>query len=334
MKLSAADSVTRMPPARLCCFALALVAGAALGACSTAEQVIANALDAGDPMAQADEVTFVGAGDIGDCSLPYAAKTAALLGNIPGSVFTLGDNAYPDGSLDNYLSCFEPTWGKQRARMHATPGNHEYHVPHAGAYFAYFGKTVGEPFQGRYSYDVGRWHVVSLNSNCVDGVQPNDIDVAVTSRDFGGCGPDSPQAKWLRADLAAHPTACTIAMWHHPRFSSGYQNNFDGLAALWSILVEHGVDIVLSGHDHDYERFAPQLADGTLDEARGVREFVVGTGGAALRPFTTLRPNSSVRQATTHGVLKLTLRASDYDWEFIAAPGEPAFSDAGHGVCH
>ena len=309
--------------------ALCLVA---LPACRAAERVIPDAPDAGVP--RGDEVTFVGAGDIGDCSLPYATRTSELLDDVPGGVFTLGDNAYPNGSLGDYLDCFEPTWGRHRGRMHPTIGNHEYHVPHAGAYFAYFGARAGEPFEGRYSYDIGRWHVVSLNSNCYDGRVINDIDVNVTSADFGGCSQDSPQAEWLRKDLARHPSACTIAMWHHPRFSSGYQGSFAGLAELWSILVDHGVDVVLSGHDHDYERFAPQLADGTRDDARGIREFIVGTGGADLRLLRDTEPNSEARQDTTHGVLRLTLRPDDYDWEFVSVPGEPPFADKGTGRCH
>jgi acid phosphatase type 7 len=327
----------RMTPRRFALATVCLPLLLALAACRAAERVIPDAADASaleELGLSGDAVTLVGAGDIANCATKAPSRTAALLAKIPGAVFTLGDNAYPDGTLDDYLDCFEPSWGRERSRMHPTIGNHEYHVPHAGAYFAYFGEAAGAPFKGRYSYDVGSWHVISLNSNCVDGRLPNDIDIGVTSQDFGGCGSRSEQADWLRADLAAHPNACTIAMWHHPRFSSGYQGDFDGLTSLWSILVEHGVDVVLSGHDHDYERFAPQLADGTRDDARGIREFVVGTGGTALRAMRATRPNSEVRQATTHGVLKLTLRADDYDWEFVPVAGEPAFADKGHGTCH
>ncbi len=309
----------------LCCVAL-------LGACSGPEAVIPPAGDAGE--AGGAQVTFVGAGDIGDCSLPFAAKTAALLDSIPGTVFTLGDNAYPNGSLSSFLDCFEPTWGRDRDRMHPTIGNHEYHDPHAGAYFAYFGAAAGPPFHGYYSYDVGPWHVVSLNSNCADGHLPSDIDVALVSQDFGGCGQGSPEERWLRDDLAAHPNQCTLAMWHHPRFSSGYEGSYEGLSDLWQTLEDGGVDVLLVGHDHDYERFAPQDADGTRDDANGIREFVVGTGGAGLRAFDAVRPNSEVRQHTTHGVLELTLRDGDYDWQFVPVPGEPAFTDSGHGTCH
>jgi acid phosphatase type 7 len=313
--------------------ACALLCLAASPACRPAERVIPDAPDAG-AVPEGDVVTFVGAGDIANCSDPYAERTSELLDGIPGGVFTLGDNAYHDGSLDDYLDCYEPTWGRHRRRTHPTLGNHDYHVPHAGAYFAYFGASAGKPFEGRHSYDIGRWHVVSLNSNCYDGRVLNDIDVDAVTADFGGCGLDSPQADWLRRDLADHPNACTIAMWHHPRFSSGYQGGLPGLADLWSILVDHGVDIVLNGHDHDYERFAPQLEDGTRDDARGIREFTVGTGGAPLRALRETQPNSEVQQATTHGVLRLTLRPDDYDWEFVPAPDEPPFTDKGTGKCH
>lgn len=311
-----------------------LVSLACLGpaGCSPEERIIPDPPPASFP--EGDEVTLVGAGDIADCTHEDAAKTAALVAKIPGAVVTLGDNAYPDGSLDNFLDCFDKSWGQLRGRMRPTIGNHEYHVPHAGAYFAYFGKAAGTPFEGYYSFDVGRWHVVSLNSDCVEGRRLSDIDIDVTSADFGGCSADSPQAKWLRRDLDAHPSLCTIAMWHHPRFSSGDQGDYRGMSALFSILVDHDVELLLSGHDHDYERFGPQLADGTRDEAHGVRQFVVGTGGATLTQLDKAQPNSERRQDTTHGVLKLTLRPSDYDWEFVPVAGAPAFADQGQGTCH
>jgi hypothetical protein len=314
------------PHARAC-----LTLGLWLAACSPQERLIPDAPDGALP--EGDTVTLVAAGDIAACSGDVADRTAALIDRIPGAVMTLGDNVYPNATIGDFLNCFEPTWGRHRGRMRPTIGNHEYHTPHAGAYFAYFGQAAGTPFEGRYSFDLGRWHVVSLNSNCVDGQRLGDIDVALTSRDFGGCGDDSAQAEWLRADLAAHPSACTLAAWHHPRFSSGFEGDYPGMAALWTILQEHRVEIMLNGHDHDYERFAPQLADGTRDDANGIREFVVGTGGIGLHSLGDIEPNSEAGQDITHGVLKLTLRPNDYDWEFVSVKGEPAFTDKGHGTC-
>jgi hypothetical protein len=271
---------------------------------------------------------LVAAGDIATCTGDGAEATAQLLdGLFPagtpaerGVVAALGDNAYPQGSLGEYMACYDPTWGRHRARTRPAPGNHEYLTPGAEGYYSYFGSAAGDPERGYYSYDVGAWHVEVLNSNCPA---------------VGGCEAGSPQETWLRADLAAHPSPCALAYWHHPRFSSGTVHG-DQLFVrdLWLALQDHGVEIALAGHEHDYERFAPQDADGRADAVRGVRAFVVGTGGHdVLYALGPPRPNSEVRQTGTYGVLELTLRTGGYDWRFLAAAGA-TFTDAGSDVCH
>jgi protocatechuate 3,4-dioxygenase beta subunit len=260
-------------------------------------------------------VVLVGAGDIADCSDPSDEATAALLDNIQGTVFTAGDNAYPDGTTVDFTQCYDPSWGRHKARTRPSPGNHDYHVSGASDYFAYFGASAGPAGQGYYSYDIGDWHVVSLNSN---------VDRTT----------NSPQVTWLRDDLAASTKQCTIAYWHHARFSSGTQHGSNtSMQPIWQALYEAGADIVVSGHEHNYERFAPQDPSGVADAATGIREFVVGTGGASH--YNTFVPiaNSEVRNGTTWGVLKLTLDAGTYSWQFIPIAGQ-TFTDAGSGTCH
>ncbi|HYL64943.1 MAG TPA: metallophosphoesterase [Candidatus Methylomirabilis sp.] len=262
---------------------------------------------------------LVGAGDISDCSDPAGAEaTANLLDQIPGTVFAAGDLAYPDGSKENFL-CYDKTWGRAKSRTRPAPGNHEFHSSGATPYFDYFGAAAGDPKTGYYSYELGSWHIVVLNSEC---------------KDVGGCNAGSPQEKWLRADLAAHPVACTLAYWHKPLFSSGAKHGNDPeIKPLWQALYDASSDVILNGHDHDYERFAPQNPGGIADPARGIREFVVGTGGKSHRPFGDPKPNSEVRDATAFGVLKLTLRAHSYDWQFLPEAGK-SFTDSGSGACH
>jgi acid phosphatase type 7 len=198
-------------------------------------------------------------------------------------------------------------------------GNPEWHSDVA-PYFQYFGAAAGDPRKGYYSYELGGWHVISLDSQC-DQV--------------GGCGPGSPEEQWLRGDLAQHPAACTVAYFHHPLFSSGAKHGNDPeVRGLWQALYDANAEIVINGHDHDYERFAPQDPDGRLDPTRGIREFVVGTGGKnSHREFGAPQPNSEVRNADTFGVLKLTLHARGYDWQFVPVAGE-SFTDSGTGSCH
>jgi hypothetical protein len=260
---------------------------------------------------------FVGAGDIAGCSTSGDEATANVLDNIPGTVFTLGDNVYDSGSTTEYNNCYAPqtTWGRHKARTRPSPGNHDYVTAGAAGYFGYFGAAAGDPAKGYYSYDLGDWHIIALNSNI--------------TRAAG-----SAQEVWLRADLAANAKSCTLAYWHHPRFSSGFEHGNDtSVEPFWQALYDYNADVVLSGHDHDYERFAPQTPTGVADAARGIREFIVGTGGRSHYSIGTLKANSQVFDATSYGVLKLTLYNGGYDWEFAHVAGA-TFTDAGSGVCH
>jgi hypothetical protein len=262
--------------------------------------------------AQTGDPVFVGAGDIANCSRTTDEATAALLDNISGTVFTLGDNAYPDGTLAQFNDCYEPTWGRHKNRTRPVPGNHDYHVAGAAGYFDYFGAAAGDRSIGYYSYTLGAWHMIALNSEIAQGT-------------------GSAQEQWLRADLAANPSVCTLAYWHKPRFSSGQHGNNTGSQALWQALYEHGADVILNGHDHTYERFAPQNPNGQADP-NGIREFVVGTGGTGLYAFPAIQPNSEVRNNIAHGVLKLTLHSTSYDWQFVAIAGQ-TFTDSGTTDC-
>jgi 3',5'-cyclic AMP phosphodiesterase CpdA len=255
---------------------------------------------------------FAGAGDIAQCDSENGSEmTARLLEGMGGTVFALGDNAYPSGRAEDYRNCYDPTWGRLRNRTRPAPGNHEYDTGAAAPYFDYFGANAGPAGLGYYSFELGNWHVVSLNSNIAAG---------------GG----SAQAAWLRADLAASTKACTLAYWHHPLFSSSRHGNQEHMRDIWQILYEAGVEIVLGGHDHVYERFAPQDMDGGADPSRGIREFVVGTGGATPYPFVDVKPNSEVR-LSSRGVLRLALAAGRYDWTFVSLSGP---GDAGQDTCH
>jgi uncharacterized protein YjdB len=257
--------------------------------------------------------TLVGAGDIGTCTAYADDSTARLLDDIPGIVFTAGDNAYPSGAAESFADCFNASWGRHKARMRPAVGNHDYETADASGYFGYFGAAAGENGKGYYSYDYGAWHIVVINSS---------IDVATAS----------PQLQWLRSDLAAHPTLCTLAYFHYPLFSSGTYA-VPGMRATWDALYAGGADVVISAHDHIYERFAPQTPAGVSDPVRGIREFVVGTGGRSHLPFAGVAPNSEVRDGKTFGVLKLNLHALGYDWVFVPVTGG-AFTDSGSGTCH
>jgi hypothetical protein len=260
-------------------------------------------------------VVFVGAGDIASCSSTGDEATALLLDNIAGTVFTAGDNAYESGTPSEFTSCYDPTWGRHKARTFPAPGNHDYNTPGATGYYGYFGSSAGDPSKGYYSYDLGSWHIVALNSN---------VDHSTGSA----------QEQWLKADLAASTKSCTLAYWHHPRFSSGAEHGNDpSVQPLWQALYDANADLILSGHDHDYERFAPQTPVGVADPARGIREFVVGTGGRSHYALGTLKANSEVFNGTTFGVLKLTLSSGSYSWQFVPVAGE-TFTDSGTGDCH
>ena len=261
--------------------------------------------------------TLIAAGDIGVCGDPADEATAAIVEGIPGTVAALGDNAYPNGSSDDFRNCYDPSWGQFKNRTRPVPGNHEYVTPAAAGYFAYFGLSVGTPGHSWYAYDLNGWRLYALDANCGN---------------IGGCGAGSAELTWLAADLAANPRPCVLAYWHEPRWSSGLHGNDQDLDAIWRALSAAGTDIVLNGHDHDYERFVPMTADGSAATAGGIREFVVGTGGVGLRDFATIDATSTVRNSVTHGVLKLTLDATGYAWQFLpVAPG--TFTDSGTGTC-
>jgi len=257
---------------------------------------------------------LVGAGDIGQCDLPGAAQTGRLLDAIAGTVFTAGDNAYPNGTSGQFATCYDPAWGRHKARTRPIPGNHDYRVPGAASYFDYFGPAAGDRARGYYAYDLGGWRVYALNSNVAE--------------DAG-----SEQETWLRADLAAQPTRCAIAYWHHARFSSGPHGTSTRTAALYQALYDAGADVVVVGHDHTYERFAPQAPDGRAEAARGLREFVVGTGGGGLYDFRDPQPNSEFRYNAGYGVLKLTLYPRGFTWQFLGV-GDVRVLDSGTGACH
>jgi acid phosphatase type 7 len=323
-----------------------LLAAAVLGAA-----VLALADPVGQPaqaQAASPEATLVGAGDIASCSYNRDYQTARLLdstiatASAPVTIFTLGDNAYPDGTAAQFRNCYDPTWGGSHLgqRTDITPtlynpqmwdltrlpavGNHEYRTPGASAYFDYFGAKAGAPSKGYYSYDVGSWHFVVLNSNC-DQV--------------GGCGKSSPQGRWLRADLANHPAACTAASFHHPLYTSSTADT-NIVRPFWDMLYKEGADVILSGHAHYYERFLPQRPDGTLDLRYGLHEFIAGTGGQDPdNPMRFPRAANSVIDSekepgkTAYGVLKLDIYAGGYAWKFLPVEGE-TFTDSGTGQCH
>jgi hypothetical protein len=257
---------------------------------------------------------LVGAGDIANCDrIANAEATAALLDGIEGTVFTAGDNAYRDGSAANYTDCYAPTWGRHKARTRPAPGDRDYRTSGAAGYFGYFGAAAGDPATGNYSYDLGDWHVVVLNTK-----------LSLT--------PSSAQMTWLRGNLTASGKACTAVIMHRPYYSSVTGIAAD-LAPLWDTLYTRGVELVLSADNVVYERFAPQDANGTADAAFGVRQFIVGTGGAAHQAFGTIRANSEARMTGVYGVLKLTLGATGYEWQFISDPRKP-YTDTGTGSCH
>lgn len=275
--------------------------------------------DAG-PLGDAGATVLLAAGNIADSSGSGAALTAALLDSIDASVvLTLGDHA-KDGFPTDFANYFDPSWGRHKTRIRPSPGDYDYHLADAGGYFQYFGAAAGDAGQGYYSFDLGGWHLVALNSECSE---------------VGGCEFNSDQERWLRADLANHPAACTLAFWHKPRYSSGPHGSHSEYGAFFTDLYNAGVEVVLSAHDYNYERFLPQAPGGVADSARGVIQFVVGTGGKPLRAMDAgfLKANSAVRNDDALGVLKLTLHPGSYDWEFVPAAGS-AYTDQGTANCH
>ena len=258
-------------------------------------------------------------GDLAECdnAAPLEAPTARvaqLVKNSIAPILMVGDLAYPRGSKRDFSNCFAPVWGELKERILSVPGNHEYETAGAKAYFDYFSDGTSPEGLGYFSTQIGQWQVIGLNSN---------IDA----------GAESVQERWLKQVLATRPNKCTVAFWHHPRFSSGHHGDTPSMGVIWQDLYDAAVDIVIVGHDHDYERFAPQGPMGENDPDRGIREFVVGTGGATLRPFEQIKPNSELRDRDHFGVLKLTLGDTGYAWEFVPVNGD-SFRDHGESLCH
>jgi hypothetical protein len=298
------------------CLILAAIAAAGVAACGDGSG------DEPQPAPKPDRApgpaVVLAAGDIAYCGPTPDEETARLLGRERGTVLALGDLAYPSGTPKEFERCYGPSWGRFKDRTRPVPGNHEYAASDsADGYFGYFGEAAHPP-SGYYSFDLGGWHLIALNSELCD---------------TEGCGPESEQLRWLQRDLADNRTRCTLAYWHHPRFSSGVEHGSDDVVApLWDVLYESGADVVLNGHEHIYERFAPQDPDGQLDPGRGIRQFVVGTGGAPHDGLGAVLPTTQARDADTYGVLKLTLGSGEYDWRFLAAEGD--YRDSGSGSCH
>lgn len=263
------------------------------------------------------------AGDIADCrrvrpEKSGAAETAALVENEltrndQAIVLSLGDHTYPDGRPGEFKNCYQATWGRFKERTYPTPGNHEYRTRGADGYFDYFGKAAGDHQAGYYHFQAGDWQIISLNSN-------------LSGKAF------SAQLDWLQSVLAQSPSRCTLAYWHHPVFSSGSHGNEDIMQPAWRMLADAKAELVLSAHDHHYERFAPMNADGKADHAQGTRQFIVGTGGARLTKFRLFKRHSEATSNTSHGVLKLVLSPDTYTWEFM--PSQPQDqTDRGSGTC-
>src|SRR5436190_21859757 len=266
-----------------------------------------------------------GAGSPSGRNCQERATSDLLIGADVTAVLTLGDEQYESAQPSAFARSFGPTWGRLKRLIHPAPGNHEYQPPNpTAAYFDYFdGRRrkhggAGGRGEGWYSYDIGSWHLIALNSNC---------------KFIGGCGPGSAELRWLQANLRTHPARCVLAYWHHPRFSSGKHGDATAMTPIWQALQAAGADVVLVGHDHDYERFAPQTANGQRDYARGIREFVVGTGGKSHDAFRSSQPNSEKRNAGTYGILELVLHPDGYDWHFVPVAGK-RYIDSGRSACH
>ncbi len=273
-----------------------------------------------------NDPVLVGAGDIASCDSDGDEKTALLLDQVVASgietvVFTAGDNAYENGTIEDFEQCYGPSWGRHKDRTRPALGNHEYKTGNANGHFQYFGAAAGDPSKGYYSFDLGGWHIVVLNTN--------DHCNALS------CDAGSDQEQWLRSDLAANAAFCTMAIWQDPRFSSSARaGGSHRVKPFWDALYDYGAELVVNGDEHNYERFALQTPIGGADPEFGIREFVVGTGGRSLDIIDVARqPNSEITNDDTHGVLKLTLHPAGYDWEFIPEAGFK-FHDSGSGACH
>src|SRR5215213_5188482 len=276
---------------------------------------VAAALAAVPGAAQTSTVTLVGAGDIASCSQTNDSATARLLGRIPGTVFTLGDNVQGQGAWSEFRDCYDSTWGKYKNRTKPTVGNHDYHTAGAKPYFNYFRWRAGRP-RGYYSYDRGAWHIVALNSNC---------------EEVGGCDWRSAQGRWLRTDLANYRARCTLAYFHHPLYASGRGEDSPQVKPFWHILYNHHADVILSGHAHRYERFARISPSGERSSARGIRQFIVGTGGARGEPqHGPDEPRVQAKKVGAPGVLKLESGSGFYHWRFVPVAGRN-YTESGRG---
>jgi acid phosphatase type 7 len=263
--------------------------------------------------------TLIAVGDIASCSSNGDEQTAGIVARIPGTVAALGDLAYENGSPSEFAACYDSSWGRFKARTRPAAGNHEYQTRGAAGYFGYWGDAAGRRNEGWYSYGLGDWHVIVLNSNCAS---------------VGGCHAGSAQERWLRADLAANRShRCTLAYWHHPRLSSGDVGGDEQFIPFWQALYDAKADLVLVAHAHNYQRWAPVDPEGKRDDARGVRQIVVGTGGRSFHRVTPPLPGQETANDDTRGVLRLTLRASGYDWRFVGVAGG-GFNDSGSTSCH
>lgn len=256
-------------------------------------------------------VTMLGVGDIGMCGRAEVAQTARLVAGLEGDILLAGDIAYPQGTAANFRDCFNPAWGQFQSRWHPTPGNHEYESPNAAPYFAYFGEAAGASGLGYYAFMSGDWLILMLNSN-----------IAATR--------GSPQWEFVRGELERQRTPCTMAVWHHPLFTSGPNGNNPFMRDMWALLEASRVEVILNGHDHLYERFARQTADGSPDPVSGIRQFTAGTGGAELYSFVRAAPNSEER-IMKFGVIRFTLRPAQVDWEFLGIDG--SVGDRGLDTC-
>jgi hypothetical protein len=295
----------------------ALASSVGLDSCQPAPDPVVAA--AGDiACAKSDSNYNGGNGTAKACRMKYTSDI--LVNGGYTNVLTLGDNQQGDPSPAGFSGVYDPTWGRVKSITHPEAGNHDYGYSKAGGYYGYFGAAAGDPTKGYYSWDVGAWHVIEINSN--------------STKISGGCAKGSPEEQWVKADLAASSAkACTLAVWHHPRYSSGHDGDNTFMADIFQDLYDANADVVLSGHSHDYERFAPQDNASHLDNARGITQFVVGTGGAFFTGFGSIKPNSQVHQNTTFGVLQLTLHASSYDWKFVPEAGK-TWTDSGTLSCH
>lgn len=299
--------------------AVILIAGAIAWLITTTDIFKADQSDTN----QSANPVIVAAGDIAcpagkpvtstTCQQDATAKLAASLK--PEAVLVLGDLQYENATLAEFQSGYDKSWGALKDKTRPVPGNHEYNTPGAAGYFDYFGAAAGERGKGYYSYDIGAWHIIALNS---------ETDVSE----------GSPQRQWLRDDLRQNAAPCTLAYWHTPLFTTGMHATETAYTGLWQELYDANAEIVLNGHSHSYERFVPQDPTGKADSARGITQFVVGTGGYGWQPLRDAVPNLAKRQNESYGVLKLELEQNSAKYSFAAIPGAPAFTDTGTVACH